>query len=89
MAKQTPRLTSLESWLPQTKTVAWSAIDLSPYIVFADGASGGTTNVNIFNETGVTFTYATGTETTAGATPTWTNGTVTPTILVESGGIEE
>jgi|TARA_R110001606_G_scaffold3248_2_gene14121 hypothetical protein len=70
-------------------SIAWSAIDLSPYIVFADGASGGTTNVNIFNETGVTFTYATGTETTAGATPTWTNGTVTPTILVESGGIEE
>lgn len=68
--------------------IAWTATDISSYIVFADGASGGTANVNITNETGSGFTYTTGTETTTGSTPTWVNGATSPTIQVESGGIE-
>ena len=67
--------------------IAWTAIDLSPYIVFADGASGGTANVNITHETSTTFTYGTGTETTTASTPTWTNGAPSPTLQVESGPI--
>ena len=68
--------------------IAWTAIDLSSYIVFADGASFATANVDIVNQTSSGFTYATGTETAAGATPdAWTNGATTPTIQVESGGI--
>jgi len=68
--------------------VAWTATDISSYIVFADGASGGTANVNITNETGSGFTYTIGTETTTGSTPTWINGATSPTIQVESGAIE-
>jgi len=67
--------------------IAWTAIDLSPYIVFADGASGGTANVVIQEETSTGFTWVSGTETTTGSTPTWINGATSPTIQVESGGI--
>ena len=67
--------------------IAWTATDISGYIVFANGASGGTANVAIQEETSTGFTWGAGNETTTGSTPTWINGATSPTIQVESGGI--
>ena len=64
------------------------ARDLSPYIVFATGASGGTTNVEIINQTSNELAQSVDTNLVAGYEDTWVND-VPPAedIVVESGGI--
>ena len=74
-----------------TGTVDGQAIvarDLSPYIVFATGASGGTTNVEIINQTSNELAQSVDTNLVAGYEDTWVND-VPPAedIVVESGGI--
>ena len=70
----------------------WSAIDLSPYIVFATAAAGGTANVEVKQGSNTDQTWNTTNDTVSGTVSTWIHDTPATagsgTILVESGGIE-
>jgi len=67
--------------------VAWTSIDLSPYIVFADAASGGTANVSLINNGSVSITEGAINNTQGGYYNTKVTGAPSPTNTVESGGI--
>ena len=69
----------------------WSVIDLSPYIVFATAAAGGTANVEVKQGSNTDLSWNTDTDVGAGTVSTWIHDTPATaglgTILVESGAI--
>ena len=69
----------------------WSAIDLSSYIVFATGASGGTANVEVRQGSNTDGAWNTTDSTQAGTVNTWLHGTPAAAglgpILAESGDV--
>jgi len=68
--------------------VAWTSIDLSPYIVFADANTSGTTaNVWVVNNGSVSITEGAINNTIGGYYNTKVTGAPSPTNTVESGGI--
>lgn len=65
----------------------WTVIDMSPYIVFADAASGGTANVSLINNGSVPITEGAINNTFGGYYNTKVTGAPSTTNTVESGGV--
>ena len=65
----------------------WTVTDMSPYIVFADAASGGTPNVSLINNGAVSIIEGAINNTTGGYYNTKVSGAPATTNTVESGGV--